>query len=99
MRPVEFVAFQLQIPVTRQRWSKSGNSTIILEVVPDKFDDNLPISFDGQQALITRREGCELFLQTPVVCKADLPLVAVQRVLTAQNSQMQDMISDSWGDL
>ena len=97
--PVEFVAFQLQIPVARQRWCKCGNSSIILEAVPDKFDDNLPIIFQGQQSLILRREGCTLFLQTPVVCKAGMPLVAIQRVLTAQNSQMQEMISASWGEL
>lgn len=88
--PVQFVPSLCSVSVPKPRWKKEGLSSMICGEDISNLDPDLPVGFREQVSIVSVQDHT-VQLSCPVVCKADRPLVLVQREHTAVNDR-----SRSW---
>ena len=95
--PLAFLKENIHANLVPQRWTKSGNSVLLVDHNPG-FQAGLPIETMGQHAIIQRTESNKVFLDRPIKCKHPNGIV-VQQISTADPAQMHHMIDQAWSKM
>ena len=95
--PLAFLKENIQANLVPQRWTKSGNSVLLVDHNPG-FQAGLPIETMGQHAIIQKIETNKVFLDRPIKCKHPNGII-VQQISTADPTQMHHMIDQAWSKM
>ena len=95
--PLAFLQESVKACVIPQRWSKQGNSIILVDANPG-FQVGLPVEFQQQCAIIEKIDSNKIFLDRKVKCKK-LQGVLTQQRSTSDPAQMHLLVDKAWSPM
>ena len=95
--PLAFLQENIKANIIPQRWSKQGNSALLVDSDPG-FQVGLPVDFQQQIAVITKVERNKVFLDRPVKCK-NFQGIITQQKSTADPELMHQLVDKAWSQM
>ena len=95
--PLTFLQDSIQANVVPQRWTKDGNSVILVDSNPG-FKIGLPVQFQQQSAVIVKVSENRVFLDRKLKCQ-HLPGTLIQHRNTADPDKMHQIIDSAWSKM
>ena len=92
--PLSYVVESHEFKVRKTRWPKVGRDCIIIDH-NDNLQVGFPLHFQGQTAIVTKVQGCNITIDKPFKLRSD-HFVATQKVATANPKCMHRKILETW---